>query len=146
MTKALSLSRPWTTLVMAGLKTVENRTWSTPYRGPLIIHGAQSWDGHSADETAIGAARTAEEALAFNDLHLTDPDAHPTGYLGVVDLTRVCNGECFSCGPWAVKGCHHWKMADPRRFPEPVPGPGRLGLFVPSVEALAAVEQLGVNA
>lgn len=40
--KALTLTQPWATLVAIGLKRIETRSWSTPYRGPLAIHAAKS--------------------------------------------------------------------------------------------------------
>lgn len=36
----LSLWQPWATLVALGVKTIETRSWSTHYRGPLAIHAA----------------------------------------------------------------------------------------------------------
>lgn len=39
--KALTLTQPWATLVAIGAKTVETRSWKTPYRGPLAIHAAK---------------------------------------------------------------------------------------------------------
>ncbi len=36
--KALTLTQPWATLVALGAKTIETRSWSTTYRGPLAIH------------------------------------------------------------------------------------------------------------
>lgn len=38
--RALSLTQPWATLVAVGEKSVETRSWSTPYRGLLAIHAA----------------------------------------------------------------------------------------------------------
>lgn len=35
--KAISLLQPWATLVAMGVKTIETRSWSTKYRGPLVI-------------------------------------------------------------------------------------------------------------
>lgn len=40
--KALSLWQPWATLIAIGAKQYETRGWSTPYRGPLIIHAAKT--------------------------------------------------------------------------------------------------------
>ena len=39
--KALSLTQPWATLVVLGLKRVETRSWWTSHRGPLAIHAAK---------------------------------------------------------------------------------------------------------
>src|SRR5688572_4676832 len=38
--KALSLRQPWAWAVVHGGKRVENRGWTTDYRGPLLIHAS----------------------------------------------------------------------------------------------------------
>lgn len=38
--KTLSVKQPNATLICAGVKRVENRTWSTDYRGRLLIHAS----------------------------------------------------------------------------------------------------------
>ena len=38
---ALSLKQPWASTFACGEKTIETRTWSTSYRGPLAIHTSQ---------------------------------------------------------------------------------------------------------
>jgi hypothetical protein len=35
--KALSVRQPWAELIASGKKTIELRSWSTSYRGPLLI-------------------------------------------------------------------------------------------------------------
>jgi hypothetical protein len=40
---ALSLTQPWATLVIAGAKRVETRSWRTPYRGWLGIHASKGF-------------------------------------------------------------------------------------------------------
>lgn len=37
----MSLHQPWASLIQLGVKTIETRSWSTKYRGPLAIHAAQ---------------------------------------------------------------------------------------------------------
>lgn len=39
--KALTLWQPWASLIALGVKTIETRSWSTSYRGPLAIHAAK---------------------------------------------------------------------------------------------------------
>lgn len=36
--KVLSIKPPWADLILDGIKDIENRTWKTSYRGPLLIH------------------------------------------------------------------------------------------------------------
>jgi len=35
--KALSVRQPWATFIAWGMKTIEVRSWTTNYRGPLLI-------------------------------------------------------------------------------------------------------------
>lgn len=42
--KALSLRQPWAWAVVHGYKDVENRSWSTKHRGPLLIHASKQLD------------------------------------------------------------------------------------------------------
>src|SRR6266699_6473957 len=39
---ALTMTDPWGSLVAAGAKRIETRSWSTAYRGPLAIHVAKT--------------------------------------------------------------------------------------------------------
>lgn len=39
--KAITLWQPWASLIAVGAKTIETRSWSTKYRGPLAIHAAK---------------------------------------------------------------------------------------------------------
>jgi hypothetical protein len=138
--KALSLSRPWTELILDGHKPIENRTWATDYRGPVIIHGALSFDPR-----AIEVAYELTPDFAARMSHWKGSPTNPTGFLGVVDLVFICrptHRRSCTCGPWAFKDTHHWQLENPRRFPEPIPGPGRLGLFTPPAEVLDAAGAL----
>ena len=38
---ALTIHQPWAWAIMAGIKRVENRTWRTSHRGPLVIHAGK---------------------------------------------------------------------------------------------------------
>lgn len=39
---ALSIKEPWASMIRAGRKTIEIRTWATKYRGPLLICASAS--------------------------------------------------------------------------------------------------------
>lgn len=49
--KALSVKQPYATLICAGVKDIENRAWSTDYRGRVLIH-ASTWT-ISLDDPAL---------------------------------------------------------------------------------------------
>jgi len=119
--RALSIRQPWASLIMAGHKTVENRTWGTPWRGLLAIH-----TGKRLDEAAAPLAERFNLAEA------------PTGcYLGWVELVDVHHDDrCGGCTPWAEPGAWHFVLACPRPLARPVEGRGRLGLYPVPAELL----------
>jgi hypothetical protein len=61
--KALSVKQPHATLICAGVKRVENRTWTTSYRGRLLIHA--SGDMHSYPDLDCLPAVFADTVLAY---------------------------------------------------------------------------------
>ena len=50
--KALSIMQPWSWLIVAGYKDIENRSWPTNYRGPVLIHAGKKFDPDYADGQA----------------------------------------------------------------------------------------------
>jgi hypothetical protein len=42
--KALAIRQPWAWLIVQGIKTVENRIWSTNFRGRFLVHASQKMD------------------------------------------------------------------------------------------------------
>jgi hypothetical protein len=37
--------QPWAWLIINGYKDIENRSWPTKYRGPVLIHAGKRFDG-----------------------------------------------------------------------------------------------------
>lgn len=114
----LTIRQPWASAIMSGKKDIENRTWSTSYRGPLVVHAGSS----KAD------------ALAYDYCERLGASISPTlprgVILGVVDLVDIVES---SDSPWAMPGNLHWVLANPRPLDMPVAYLGRLGLLnVPS--------------
>lgn len=57
--KALTLTQPWASLVVLGVKRIETRSWSTKYRGPLAIHAGARQVHHGKYFMLGRIARTA---------------------------------------------------------------------------------------
>lgn len=48
--KCISIRHPWNWAILSAGKRVENRTWSTKYRGPILLHAAKGMsNGEYAD-------------------------------------------------------------------------------------------------
>lgn len=136
--RAISLHQPWATLVATGAKQYETRSWSTTYRGPLIIHAAKRYD-----EGAQRGPNRVHFIKAFFDARITSHTTQiPLGvYLCVVDLVDVVTTESVvhslpeqekAFGNYSP-GRFAWKLENVRVFPEPVPARGYQRLWDPLV-------------
>lgn len=134
--KALSVWQPWAHLIVHGAKPVENRTWSTSYRGPLLIHA-----GKKRDEDSWFSARAILDTL---DPRPEFPRATPNtlAYGAIVGVVRLA--DCVpseSCElPFANRspGGFCWVFEDARDFFEPIPYRGMQGLFLVPDHIVAA--------
>jgi hypothetical protein len=63
--KTLSIKQPFATLVCAGVKKVENRTWKTDYRGRLLIHA--SGDANAYPDLDCLPSGFADKAVAYSE-------------------------------------------------------------------------------
>src|SRR4051812_32107461 len=87
--RVLSLKQPWAWTVATGKKRVENRTWSTKYRGPIYIHASSKF------------AREGANWLACT-MRLSPPDdVAQSAVVAVADLTAVVTSrEAARFGKW----------------------------------------------
>ncbi|MFD0362721.1 ASCH domain-containing protein [Nocardia sp. GCM10030253] len=127
--RALSVRRPWANLIVAGHKSIENRSWTSSHRGRMLIHAGRAW-------VPAGAALAAVQGIdGFGD-----PGLCAGGYVGVVRLVDV-HPAAGCCGPWGFQddGTYHWVLTNPQALPTPIPGSGRLGLYRAPAHVLAEV-------
>jgi hypothetical protein len=147
--RALTLTQPWADLVVDGEKRIETRSWSIGYRGPLAIHASKAmtqdaWDlvmylRHALrrrvdpsqrgmvlgtvdliDVVRIMPPRGAGPHRGWHrDSHRTDI---PLGMRWELTLFEEEVGD-FTPGRFA------WLLANPVRFPEPIPAVGHLGVW-----------------
>jgi ASCH domain len=118
---ALTVRQPWADAIAHQTKRVENRTWKTAYRGPVLIHAGAALDPHAVIYGPRPDVRSAVLAVAhITDCHYSD------------------DGQC--CGPWGQERVYHWELADVHALREPVPVKGRLGLWTPPDDVLRSVQ------
>ena len=124
--KVLTVRQPWAGLIMLGIKNIENRTWTTQYRGKLIIQAsAQMYD------TDWMSAR-----YTCRKLNIKFPDGDmmlgKTGeLLGAVTLTKILpalnTGEVGA--DWQIEMNYGWVLENPLPFPVTIQVKGKLGLW-----------------
>lgn len=164
--RVLTVRQPWAWSIIDGGKDVENRIRNIAgsYRGPVAIHVALQFadlpDGMPLEVArAVGEWSRANPGTETRDLPDDPRNSRPLWYghlghvIGVVDLVDVHqwvdDSRCSGVeGPDGEATCSRWGMADhwhlcvnnPRRLAAPIPAKGRLGLWKPDADLLAAIE------
>lgn len=142
--KALTIQQPWIEAILEGVKLVENRSWSTPHRGPLGLHAGTRWSERGRrDERVLEAFPRSDPrgyALRHKPLHRGSLDGFLAGrVLGMAQLVDV-HPDSGCCRPWGESAytnadgttsrlVHHWVLEDPQRVHAPILVRGRLGLW-----------------
>ncbi len=164
--RALSLRQPYAHAVVHFGKSLENRRWSTKYRGPILIHAAKGmtgaeyedaedfiadtlsdlrWRDHSCERFALRDAARAEFAAHYK-VH-----AQRGGIIGrarIVDVIPPCfkEDELFSeCKhPWHIPFQFAFVLEDIEPLPF-VPWKGELSLFEVREDYAEVAAQLAKN-
>lgn len=141
--KALSLWRPWPTLIMAYGKDIENRGWRPPRSllegdadGWFAIHAAQKVDP-AGIATLMNLARAGSDVFAMD----AEQAAGPTGIVGMARcdgwvttfgevqlMPRAQNGKDWRVSPW-LSGPVGWALGPVAALRDPIPCRGQQGLW-----------------
>jgi hypothetical protein len=116
--RALSVRQPWAWLIVNGYKDVENRSWRTHRRGPILIHAALNTRDLRGSEVTKVARRYG----------IKMPREYEMG--GIIGAAEIVDCRASTGSPWHRRGAIGWVMAKPRRlsFRE---CKGSLGFFRP---------------
>jgi ASCH domain len=88
--------------VVSGYKDIENRSWRTAHRGPLLVHASRSKPDYTSDmiERMYGVRL---------------PDEVETG--GIIGLVDVVDCVKRHSSKWKFRGTWGWVLENPRRLP-----------------------------
>jgi len=122
MIPALSIRQPWAWLIVHGHKDIENRDWSTPFRGQLLVHAGLTMTRSYYDQITEELGNTnmlpAGGLPSYADL--------PRG--GLVGRTRITDCVEHSTSKWKQECSFGFVLRDSRPIPF-VPWKDRLQFF-----------------
>ena len=128
--KIISIKQPWASLIIAGgtnirtgaidQKNIENRTWSTSYRGPVLFHASLRADTITADEVKRRFGVRLPLELLFG---------------GVIGMTEIVDCVRPHSSLWYAPGCYGFVLSNSRPLPF-VPWKGALSLRSAPAELL----------
>lgn len=113
--KAISIMQPWAWLIVHGHKDVENRSWPTSFRGPVLIHAGKRSDPDYSD------------TIDWDWPDIERPDYFERG--GIVGEAEIVDCVTASASPW-FQGSYGFVIRNARPLPFR-PCRGMLGFFVP---------------
>jgi hypothetical protein len=100
--RILSVRQPWAALIVNGIKDVENRTWLTRYRGPVLVHASQRADDITADEIERRfGVRLPSDLLGG----------------GIVGMTEIVDCARLHASKWYAPGHYAFVLANSRPLP-----------------------------
>ena len=136
---ALSISQPWSWLIANGLKDIENRDWSTSYRGWFLIHAGKKLDPACFDGNDLYSPALYEMGVGLDIMALvpSTKQGYETG--GIVGYAKLVDVVMRSGSPW-FKGRYGFVLCEARPLPF-YPLKGALGFFEVSDEIVAAIKQ-----
>lgn len=129
--RAISVMQPYASLIMAGIKLFETRSWSTDYRGRLGIHASKK----ISPEVLVLCNQEPLKTILQN-MACQDPEELPKGALiGSVELLDVKPTNLMKpdptqkqLGDWRP-GRYAWELAGPKTLKEPIGMIGRLSVY-----------------
>src|SRR5262245_53124076 len=130
--KVLTVNRPWATLILNGIKTLEVRTQRFSHRGRLGIHVAAQ-DAKPSDLSE--RERQCVEAALARCGNLSVPRRHLVGEVELVEIRPMTAADAFEGGsyaeyePYVDRPPLVWVLREPRLYPTPIPMRGGLGLW-----------------
>ncbi|AZG13828.1 ASCH domain-containing protein [Cupriavidus pauculus] len=133
-TKALSIRQPWAWLIVNGHKDIENRTWATRFRGPVLIHAAK---GMTRLEYSA-AALVFQQAGIQHRFPLAE-ELQRGGIVGMAEVTACVPPERRT-SYWHMAGCQGFALRGAQPLPF-TPLAGRLGFFAVPADVLSQIIQ-----
>ena len=128
--KTLSIQQPWASLICAGIKDVENRTWkAAEIPGKILIHASSKkvTQNFFSEITEEMESHICNHVFFGNLPHLDElPTSAIVGYVTVSGFETEYTGSVWDGGPLQIK----WKLEDAWMFDEPILNiRGKLHLF-----------------
>lgn len=113
---ALSVMQPWAWLIVNGHKDIENRTWRTHRRGPVLIHAGKKIDGDAHQALLRGehpASFTHDLPDSVRLAYQRDLMAGKIDKGGIVGVATITGCADRSASPWFV-GTFGFTLTDAR--------------------------------
>ena len=122
--KVLTIRQPWASLIMAGLKEYEFRSWKTNHRGELLIHAGKTIDKEAEKRLKKYLPDVLPTEQILGKVELIDCIKVTPQFLGGL---RKINPDIYAKS--VFKEEYAWNIKVLEKFDEPIETKGKLGLW-----------------
>jgi hypothetical protein len=125
--KAISVRSPWWWFILQSGKDIENRNWSTKFRGTVLLHASKFW----RRDDVLGDFQQGCDIQGLTGFVPGWPDifAFIERNCGcIVGKVEIVDCISKSSSPWFF-GDYGFVLRNPIAFPVSIPFTGKLGFF-----------------
>jgi len=130
--RVLSVRQPYASLLVSGVKDIENRSRRTSYRGTVLIHASAKMHDivdHMRETKNYLMPFTSMQQRIYSTAVVNESNKETdfSAIIGSVDIV-----DCVQNHPseWAEKGQWHWVCENARKFEHPIRDvKGKLGIW-----------------
>ena len=155
--KAITIKQPWASMIVEGIKDVENRTWRTSFRGRVLIHAGAKEDIRWYDRTNELSASIVHNTIEriFSEKDYNETFGTIIGSVEIIDcvinyqsiwaektnsLSKSCYNELIHTPNKWIRDInenlvfkpdvvYNWVLANPVKFDKPIPAKGKLSFW-----------------
>lgn len=115
--RTISIKQPWASLVAAGIKDIENRSWDPKFQGKILIHASSS----KVPKSFLDRCCFEQMCVIFNEQMFGNfPKMEDLEYSAIIGYVTVTGHQNDSESIWAEPVDYQWNLADAYLFDEPI--------------------------
>lgn len=128
--KALSIKQPWASLIVHGIKDIENRTWATKHRGRIYVHSSgtffKDFESHMTKDRLWDLGKKITDKYVNSE----KPTSEIIGEVSIVDCVinhpsvwaekTEINADFEDNNAYVGKPIYNWVLANPVLYDQPI--------------------------
>lgn len=141
--KTISIKQPWASLIVEGIKDIENRTWPTKFRGRVLVHSSATnlLNRCKFYDDILSTMQIRDVCIKGKETAIFGCHLDTSAIIGSVEIVDcVINHESIWAehstskfqkisGNYKTIPVYNWVLANPIKFPEPIPAKGKLSFW-----------------
>lgn len=127
--KTITIKQPWASLIVEGIKDIENRTWNTKFRGRVLVHS-------SAKDVPVFSTKLTNEQFDIYSQNLIDGVVLNMQQSVIIGSVEIVDCVINHSSIWADKSdpelwdengnpiydkpIYNWVLVNPIKFEKPI--------------------------